>query len=584
MGYTKKELINKLKNTTKKIKINNKIFKLQKSEFIDYLNNDTLKKIDNQLNSGCINDTSLYELSEKTMIDGFNVCILNNVHIYRTYLGFLNKKIQDEYVRKNINNPIYFANKYLCYAFARTIWGGIHSFKLKKKIVLIDFFDEHNIKLILSLADKYITDEHTLTIFKKTLIISTGYNLSFKKQIDNYVQFMDEIESSSELYLKQKVPTYHYCKDEKSNFNFMQLRRVEKEKIFIDKVLRNPFFEYILPHFKNINGMIYKQTESLFMKGGRYWYEEILLNGTTFLENLEFDSKDEICWTNYGLKKNYRNINLKFNMSEIGNMLDYNGIPKNNKFSLFDFYKDNKMVKYTQINKTKKYILTFNVHSFVNLSLYILKPENINNLLKWFNHYKNYIEIIFFQEYKISDKELNEYFINEMNKLGYIHNIFALNGTEYDDLKIACFTKEKYKYEIIDTTKKEHINHILLYYKSLTICCVHLSIGDRLFINNYTANKNIIEKNSNIRINQIHNILKYDPDMIIGDFNFTTNDLEHKELLNHKYYHLNNDNDKSTPYNRVDHVYYNKDIKLENKLLICNYSDHVPLIQEIPNI
>lgn len=580
MGYTKKELLHKLKNITKKVKINNRIFKLKPSEFINYLNNDTLKQIDTQLNTGCIKDTSLYELSEKTMIDGFKVCILDNIHIYRTYLGFINKQVQDDYIRANINKPVYFGNKYLCYAFARAAWGGIHSFNIKKKIVLIDIFDEHNIKYILELADKYIKDEHTLHIFKKTLILSTGYNLSLKKQIDNYIEFKDEVGSTSELYLKQNVPTYHYCKNEESNLNFMQIRRIDKEKIFIDTVFRNPLFEYILPHFKNINGLMYKQIDTLFMKGGTYWFEELLLTGNTFIDNLEFDSKDEICWTNYRLKKNYKNINLKFNIADVSNMLDYYYIPKNDKFSLFDFYKDNKMVKYTPIDKSKKYILSFNIHNFVNLSVYILKPENIDQILKFIKHYKHNIEIIFFQEYKIMDQELNQYFILQMNTIGYKYNIFALNGSEYDDSFVACFTKEKYDFEIINTTQKEHRNHILLYYKSLSICGVQLSIGDRLIMNN--DNNNTIQRNSNIRKYDIHKILKYHPDMIIGDFNFTTDDLEHKELLNHKYYHLNNDNDKSTPYNRVDHVYFNKHIKLENKLLICNYSDHLPLIQEIP--
>ncbi len=577
MGYTKKELIHKLKNITKKIKINNRFFKLQKSEFIDYLNNDTLKDIDDQLNTGCIHDKSLYELSEKTMVDGFNVCILDNIHIYRTYLGFLNKKIQDEYVKTNMNRPIYFANKYFCYAFARIIWGGIHSFKIKKRIVLIDFFDEHNIKLILELADKYIKNEDELINFKNSMIISTGYKLTFKQQIHNYMNVMDELGTSNELYLKQNVPTYHYCKDEESKFNYIKIPRN-------DIILRHTFFEYILPHLKNINGMIYKQTETIFMKGGRYWGEEILLNGNTFIENLDFDSKDEICWTNYRMKKNYKNINIKFKINDLGNMLNYYNIPKNNKFSLFDFYKDNKMIKYTPIDKSKKYILSFNVHSFVNLSVSILKPENIDSLLKFINHYKHHIEIIFFQEYKINDEELNAYFINEMNNIGYIYNIFALNGSEYDDLKIACFTKEKYEHKIIDTTKKEHRQHILLFYKSLRICNLHLSIGERLQLNNDSFNQRMIEKNTSTRIEQIHKIIKHEPDMIIGDFNFTTDDLEHKDLLNHNYYHLNNDNDKSTPYNRVDHVYFNKNVKLENKLLTCNYSDHLPLIQEIPII
>jgi hypothetical protein len=70
--------------------------------------------------------------------------------------------------------------------------------------------------------------------------------------------------------------------------------------------------------------------------------------------------------------------------------------------------------------------------------------------------------------------------------------------------------------------------------------------------------------------------------MIIGNFNFTIYDNEHQYLINHQYFNINNDNDKSSPDNRVDHIYYCKNIKLENKLLTCNYSNHLPLLQELP--
>ena len=67
--------------------------------------------------------------------------------------------------------------------------------------------------------------------------------------------------------------------------------------------------------------------------------------------------------------------------------------------------------------------------------------------------------------------------------------------------------------------------------------------------------------------------------------NFILDDLETKFLNKNNYYQQNNDNNKSTPYNRVDHCFiknimYDTNNNIQtNKLLKCNYSDHLPMFQ-----
>ena len=111
---------------------------------------------------------------------------------------------------------------------------------------------------------------------------------------------------------------------------------------------------------------------------------------------------------------------------------------------------------------------------------------------------------------------------------------------------------------------------------------VHLNIGYRLKRFNENLNKLIIKFNSYLRIEELKKIIKYNPNMIIGDFNFEVNSYENIFLKKNNYYLMDNNNDNSTPYNRVDHIYYNKNTKLHNYLIKCNYSDHLPLFQEIP--
>jgi hypothetical protein len=580
-------------NIKKKIVINNGEFYLEKSDFINYVNNPEIKKLDDMINKGCINDSSLYKLSEKKIIDGFEVCVLNNINIYRTYLGFLNKDVQDKFVKKDLNRPIYFGNKYFCYALARTIWGGIHSFKITKEIIMIDYFSENNIKKFIELIDQLIDDK----IIKNKLIymlkINTGYGIGFNEQLQHYINGKPK-NWNIDLYTNKKIKSsFLYCNTEDNTLNPQYCKHLDS--------LRHILFDYILSNFKNIDGIIYKKIKSNFIVGGIY-DEEVLLKGNTFLKKLEFDINDQICWVNYNLKNNlnFNDINFKFELFKLNNLLVAHNKQPNEYFNLFNFYKNNNL-KYYKLNKNKKYILSYNLHYFNNLSFYINVKDNIKNILNFVKHYKNNIEICFFQEVSFENIVDYNYFILEMAKIGFKYFNKALNGGRY--LYIYCFTKDKYNYDIINTStvlsknnknsicdfdvypdysKLEIIrNHILLYYKSMKICSVHLNIGYRLKKDD-SKNTKIIHFNSLIRTNELSKLIKYKPNMIIGDFNFTPNSNENNFLLKNNYYLLNNSDENSTPYNRVDNIYYNKNIKLDNFLVKCNYSDHLPFFQEIP--
>lgn len=581
-------------NIKKKIAINNGDYYLEKSDFINYINNPEIKKLDDMINKGCINDNSLYKLSEKRIVDGFEVCVLNNINIYRTYQGFLNKDIQDKFIKKDLNRPIYFANKYFCYALARTIWGGIHSFKITKEIIMIDFFNENNIKKFIELINQLIDDKIIKNELINTLKIITGYKMNFNEQLQYYINRRPK-NWNIDLYTKNEFKSsYLYCKNEKNILNPQFYGDMDS--------LRHMLFHYILSNFKKIDGIIYKQITSNFIIGGIYHLEEILLKGNTFLKKLEFDINDKICWVNYNLKNNlnFNDINIKFEIFKLQSLLVAHNKQPNEYFSLFNFYKNNNL-KYYKLNKDKKYILSYNLHYFNNLSFYINVKDNIKNILDFVKHYKNNIEICFFQEVSFENTIDYNYFILEMAKIGFKYFNKALNGGRY--LYIYCFTKDKYKYDIInastvlskndknsmcnfdvypDYSKLEIVrNHILLHYKSIKICSVHLNIGYRLKKDD-SKNSKIIHFNSLIRINELSKIIKCRPDIIIGDFNFTPDSNENNFLIKNYYYLLNTSDENSTPYNRVDNIYYNKNIKLDNFLVKCNYSDHLPFFQEIP--
>jgi endonuclease/exonuclease/phosphatase family metal-dependent hydrolase len=611
MVYTEDEFNNEIdkldNNLKKKIVINEFLNVKLKSNFIKFINNKDIKKLDNLLNKKGIDDKTLFDMGKKYSKYDFELLILDNINIYRTYFGFVNKENEDDYYKKNLNQWVYLGNKYFCFLLTRIMWGGISSYIISKKIILFDIFNINNIKQVIKLSYKKINDKIERDKFIKYLKIFTGYDTSLKDQI----LFINKLVTYIKLYNKPYIQDYdhHYKKfiNIKGLNPFANHRTGDLKKYIVDVL-----FNYIFKNM-NIDGIIFRPILSNFYFNGIYEQEEIALRPISFINNLKFDNNDKISWTKYNLinNLNFDNIFLNFYIGHSHLIYLQQKIHPNENFKLFIFYKD-KEFKFNKINK-KKYILSYNLHSFNNLSIYVDRKNNINNILNFIKFYINNIEIFFFQEVSFIDDIEKNNFILEMNNLNFKYYYHTLNGT--DNLYLYCFTKKKCNYKIIkdnfiltnniknnlskieeyplyrniDTSK----NCILLYYNNLKICNVHLNIGYRLKLNNVKLNKYIKKFNSMLRINELKKIIVEKPNIIMGTFNFEKDSDENKFLKKNNYNLLNKDNENSTPYNRCDHIYYYKELNINNKtssnsieilnnfLINCNYSDHLPLFQQI---
>jgi hypothetical protein len=106
----------------------------------------------------------------------------------------------------------------------------------------------------------------------------------------------------------------------------------------------------------------------------------------------------------------------------------------------------------------------------------------------------------------------------------------------------------------------------VIIYNDFKIIAVHLEIGERYhhLKKNDPRRKRIEKYNRNLRIKQLEQIFaKYsDIDVIIGDFNFTSNDGEFKWLINKGFIYCE-DYMETTPYNRTDMIFINKNTRLK---------------------
>ena len=338
--------------------------------------------------------------------------------------------------------------------------------------------------------------------------------------------------------------------------------------------------------------------------GGKYYHEEIALKNNSIIEKCIFDNDDSLYWKNWEIKNlyNYSGIQLNYSVTKFTS----NNLRSNENFALVKFYNDNNLDPIV-LDKKLKFILSFNVHMFINLNIKISYNENIENILNLINLYKDNLEIICFQEVVFNNKIISEKIITLIKEI-YPYVYFCENGSRNNQLTVAC--KKKYNYQIINlkisnNEEKKYFNNLYnseYFFKGALskimrniiiinteygkIANIQLDYGLKNVKNtNNTINDNINKINSKLRILMLTKLLTYSPDIIIGDFNFTSDDPETKFLIKNKYYLVESTKTLSTPYNRVDYCFIKKN-KINNKnnkniLLKCNYSMHLPMFQSL---
>ena len=568
--------------------IEKNIFPIKQNNFVKLIGgHEEVKKLDNLIMSNkCLLETSLYKLSEPDKLNGFNIRkIKKGTNIYKSFPGFITENMINEYIKSDYEIS-FLSNKYLCYYISKINYHCLVSFKLKEDLILLDYFDIHNLKIIYNLLPNKL--KYT---FKNTF----GFNVSLAEQIIYLLNKWDNVWITPHI-LKEKntLSSIGFCNSTKSKIN-----PISKFRYYLDLYI----FKNILAKH-NIDGTIGTQVKSILEPTGVWLNEEIILKLSTF-KKLKFDYDDSLCWVNW--KLNFKIPKDGFALKTLDKtafkMYLNNELPNNFNFNLIKFYLNNNF-NFKKING--KYIITFNVHNFTNLNFNISRKNNLKHFLNFIRLYKNNINIGVFQEVQFyDDNEKNE--IKRLIKI-LNFNIYITDGNSYNNIMII--SKKKLNINIIDIILNDtEINNL---YNSIddkfdiekkvlrdkkkciiinseygNIACVHLHIGFRKILS-----KNIDNINSKLRIITLKKILKYNPDIIIGDFNFSKYNIINKNLINQEYQYLldsnyinNNKFDiNTTPYNTVDYIWIKKNNNLINKnnfIVKTNISDHLPVFQEL---
>jgi len=178
-------ILNELKQLDKNIKdkiiLNKEIDGPINNDFYKYINNKEIYDLEMEMRNGCIDEKSIYDESEKIVINGYNcIKIKQNYDIYKSFNGFITYNQFNKYLNNNITKPSWFASKYVVYIRSRFTWGGIVSYKTIKEMILIDYFDKSNLEKLYNEIIK-IKEEKIRNYLEKEIKYLTGYNITLRE-------------------------------------------------------------------------------------------------------------------------------------------------------------------------------------------------------------------------------------------------------------------------------------------------------------------------------------------------------------------------------------------------------------------
>lgn len=272
---------------------------------------------------------------------------------------------------------------------------------------------------------------------------------------------------------------------------------------------------------------------------------------TILTSDIEIDRDNEYSWMNWGLHdvdsvKHFK-INEKYN---------------NMNFKLVRWLKEHSTPTTTQCD-----VLSINVHMFVPVVEADMKAEFIK-----------YIKTI--NPKILAVQEIPKHDVGEIARAcGYKYHWSVNNGSYNDSMKLAVYSRYPAKVKIIEKNYDKKRGMIVLRIGARKLLFTHGPIGKsymrgrkldylEVFYEKYYKNKKLQDT-------YVDDLLKIEPDLIIGDLNILPqNDQSHKfEELGYKTYDI--DTPTSIHDVKVDWVW----TKLDGTQRIYNwiYSDHRPI-------
>jgi hypothetical protein len=557
-----KEIKNKIYDDFEKILISTPDNDNKDNKVVNYYDSygpyKVLQENLNKMNEMSIKELNTYFLQNEYLPFENSFYVKKGTNIYKGVKYFYSKK--DELPFFETVKYGYYGDKYIALKYAKRYSGGLQVYKAKKDLKFFDVTNDDNIKYILSLIDENSNEKFfrdvTYKYFAHCVKMKYGININKYYQaylICLYFNYYPE-QWLSKMEDKDYLPTTSVNGKRYTGWYFGHG--------FIDRICVEGIMHLIKDKYDGATSYAGYYTPYM----GITQNEVIIWNQNENLERIEKDELDSMLFKKtlpfdvskmaFNEKMSSFNANFKFNLFYFNNYF-------NPKKKAFDIPKELN-------NKDHMKIISLNMHNFVSLNL----KDNFENISKaLLQMLKLYdVDFCFMEEYYLPDKiiDSNYNIIHDVSHLGLVvlykkslevKNIYSIklnNKKGFDDRRYALFF--------------EHNNK--------KYALTHLEIGKRFIGRDNTIVLpeeflNIAEFNSNIRIAQLQEVLKENPDIIIGDMNFNKYDKEFIFMLKNKYYTQFVDS-TSVHGTQVDFIFSKNPYNFA-KTIPYSFSDHLPI-------
>lgn len=577
----------------------------KKAEMTSKLNdNSIIKRINKMYNNELLNDPNTplynydpflkYEIKDQAHFNtikigkiDIDIDVTLNVkkgeYIFKGTRDFITPDLENKFLEKSDPiQPYWFGSDLVGYLYSKTYKGGLNAYKFKNDTKLFIISDTRNEKRIINFINNLSEKEEQLIGHnKKDILDAIRVKYGYDCNIGYQIKFIERYTGYPDLWMSRYINKDLYYPD---------IIKYRNHRVFgagkLDRTAGR-FLCYFCSK-NNYSGYCSLFNYSYFYALGILGDEIVICDQKT---NIERDTSHPLDWMSW---RKFINLDID---SEIFKKYSFNSIFHNKKFlGVFKQYYDNQIdnnrnkqiLKIIKETKPKFKFMTFNVHSFVSSNSNDSYELILNKLKELLNKFD--IDFIIMQEFAS--------YIND----NFIENMF----TEYNILKSpnlgnrrdkyfgnVLLSKDKIKkYNFIELSQIKGNRRMATFFeleneivKNINFCGTHLEIGDRYTerSGSFKQHNQIIETyNSNVnkRILELNKIDKINPDIIMGDLNFTKDDPEFEHIsvkyidtLVEEYPTLFNNE-------RVDFVLKNKknSIKCESYVISYPYSDHLPII------
>ena len=484
-------------------------------------------------------------LENKFQIDNTHFILKKGNYIYKGTKYFY--KPEEEYKFFDELPYGYYGDKYLAYFYARRYSGGLQVYKTNKDLKLFNVTNDKNMFYILNLikkSDDIFFNNITYNEFYKAIKVKYGVGINKYFQaynISKYTRF-------NEIWLYEPEKTLNYTVDKKYTGWYYGAGQ-------IDRICATGIMHLIKDKFDGITSETGYYTPFSSYTGT----EIIIWNQKEVLErkpNHKYDSMQFI------KKLHFDPFSINFDISLA---------IKNQNFNMINFYLNHKIDLNHYIQTDGLKIMSLNIHNFVSINLDDKSEFILKTLLELCKHYD--IDLCFLQEY-YTDMIIESKYYNYIIDKSHI-GLVVLYKKNLDIKNIKSFKLPNEKY--LDQRRF----CLMFELNSEIFATTHLEIGKRFYDRSGSlllADEfyEVIQFNYNVRKKQLDKILEYNPNYIIGDFNFNRLDKEYEYIISKGY----NTGlvDYTTPFNKqVDFIFSKKKYKLFTKINF-QYSDHLPVI------